>query len=163
MNQGQQIRCYDYVNHPYAQVRDALVKDPLTVFQTATRSASSRANQVASELRVELGAIAINADIVITVHRTEETGNGLGLAIEWEAANAPRLFPVMRADLNVYPLTSTETQLDLHGVYDPPLGVLGIALDSIAGHRIAEASVHRFLTDVADYLRRTLSSASAES
>jgi hypothetical protein len=27
MSKGREIRCYDYVNHPYAQVRDALSND----------------------------------------------------------------------------------------------------------------------------------------
>jgi len=68
----------------------------------------------------------------------------------------PHLFPFMKADLAVYPLTSTETQLDFSGVYEPPLGPLGKAMNAIVGYRIAEVSVHRFVNDVAGYLRRTL-------
>jgi hypothetical protein len=29
----------------------------------------------------------------------------------------------MKAELSIYPLTSTETQLDLGGLYEPPLGL----------------------------------------
>jgi hypothetical protein len=68
----------------------------------------------------------------------------------------PRLFPFMRAELAIYPLTSTETQLDFRGVYEPPLGALGKAVNAVIGHRIAEASVHRFVSDIAEYLRQTL-------
>ena len=68
----------------------------------------------------------------------------------------PRLFPIMKADLSIYPLTATETQLDFKGVYEPPLGPLGEAVNAIVGHRIAEVSVHRFVSDVAGYLRKTL-------
>ena len=63
----------------------------------------------------------------------------------------------MQAELSIYPLTASETQLDFRGQYEPPLGVLGSAIDAAVGHRIAEAAVHRFVGDVADYLRRTLS------
>ena len=66
------------------------------------------------------------------------------------------LFPLMTAVLAVYPLTATETQLDFSGQYDPPLGAVGDAVDALIGHRIAEASVHRFVTDVARYLREHL-------
>jgi hypothetical protein len=59
----------------------------------------------------------------------------------------------MTGELRIYPLTSSETQLDFMGRYDPPLGVVGGAMDSLVGHRIAEASVHRLITDVAHYLR----------
>jgi hypothetical protein len=41
-----EIRSYDYVNHPYAAVRDALVKDPAGVLRAATSAATSRAKAV---------------------------------------------------------------------------------------------------------------------
>ena len=68
----------------------------------------------------------------------------------------PGLFPLMKAELSIYPLTANETQLDFLGHYEPPFGTLGKAMNAIAGHRIAEVSVHRFLGDVARYLRQTL-------
>ena len=59
----------------------------------------------------------------------------------------------MKAELAVYPLTATETQLDFSGSYEPPGGWLGSAVDAVIGHKIAEASVHRFVGQVAEYLR----------
>jgi len=53
-------------------------------------------------------------------------------------------------------LTATETQLDFRGVYEPPFGAVGKVMNAVAGHRIAEVSVHRFINDVAGYLRHTL-------
>jgi hypothetical protein len=162
MSKGPEIRCYDYVNHPYEQVRDALTHDALVVFQSATKAAASRARSVAAELRVDIGGIALEADIVIHVKNIEEKGPEAmsaprtRLRLEWEAARMPGLFPFMQADLAIYPLTSTETQLDFSGVYQPPLGPLGKAVNAVVGHRIAEVSVHRFVSDVAGYLRQTL-------
>ena len=163
MSKGRVIRCFDYVNHPYKQVRDKLSADALLVFQAATKAATSRARSVASELRVDIGGITVEAEIRIAVKNIEETTRpgaktdpSTCIELEWEAAKMPHLFPLMRADLSIYPLSSTETQLDFSGVYEPPLGVIGRAVDGIAGHRIADASVHRFLSDVAAYLRQTL-------
>ena len=68
----------------------------------------------------------------------------------------PRLFPLMKAELFIYPLTATETQLDFVGLYEPPLGAVGKAVNAIVGHRLAEVSVHRFVNDVAGYLRQAL-------
>jgi hypothetical protein len=158
----QTIHKYDYVNQPYAQVRDALTRDALAVFRAATKSASTRAHDVAAALRVQVAGLAIEKDIVITVKRVDEQRSPAletmvtTIELEWAAAQAPRLFPLMRAELKVYALTATETQLDLDGQYEPPLGPLGKVLDAMLGHRIAEASVHQFLTDVAEYMRRTL-------
>lgn len=162
MSKGPEIHVYDYVNHPYEQVRDRLSKDAPAVFQSATKAAASRAQSVASELRVDIGGIAVEADIRVCVKNIEvKDRQGVSdpvtrLQLEWEAAAMPRLFPLMKADLLIYPLTSTETQLDFKGIYEPPLGALGKAANAVIGHRIAEASVHRFVTDVAEYLRRTL-------
>ena len=159
---SREIRCFDYVNHPYARVRDALTKDAPALFRAATRAAASRAHSVASELRIDLGGIGVEADINISVQNIEERVSEASSApvtrmqIEWEAATMPRLFPLMKAELSVYPLTATETQLDFQGVYEPPLGPLGKAMNAIVGHRIAEVSVHRFISDVAGYLRQAL-------
>src|SRR5690606_10339782 len=79
--------------------------------------------------------------------------------LEWKASKRPGLFPVMKAVLSIYPLTATETQLDLSGEYEVPLGKVGEVLDSVVGHRIVEATVHRFIKDVAAYLRSELSKA----
>lgn len=152
------IRCYDYVNHPYAMVRDALTKDAPQLFQCATKAAATRAESVASELRAGIGGISVEADVRICVKSIEEKVETMSvpvtrLHVEWEAATMPSLFPIMKADISIYPLTATETQLDFQGVYEPPLGAVGKAVNAIIGHRIAEASVHRFIEDVARHLR----------
>ena len=162
MSKGKKIRSYDYVNHPYEQVRAALGKDTPSVFQAATKSATARANSLASELRIDLGGIKLGADISISVKRsTQAPASGLSgpatvIELEWQAANLPHLFPFMKGELVLYPLTPTETQLDFSGVYEPPLGILGSAVNALVGHRIAESTVHRFVADVAGYLRTTL-------
>ena len=78
------------------------------------------------------------------------------LLLEWEAATKPHLFPLMKGELSIYPLTATETQLDFWGLYELPFGSVGKAVNAIVGHRIAEVSVHRFINDVAGYLREAL-------
>ena len=162
MNKGREIRSYDYVNHPYDRVRDALSQNALTVFQAATKAAAARAQSVAAELHVDFAGIGVKSDIRISVKDVEEKVPDAGsapatrLLLEWEAATMPQLFPFMKADLSIYPLTSTETQLDFFGVYEPPFGAVGKTMNAIVGHRIAEASVHSFVSDVAGYLRQTL-------
>ena len=163
-DKGRKIRCYDYVNHPYERVRDALKQNALVVFESATKTAANRARSVAAELRVNFAGIGVKTDIKIDVKSVDEKAVGSAampttrLRLEWEAAKMPRLFPLMKGELFAYPLTATETQLDFSGVYKPPLGSLGKAMNVIVGHRIAEASVHSFVSDVAGYLRQALGS-----
>jgi hypothetical protein len=161
MSTGREIRSYDYVNRPYERVRDALRQNALTVFQSATKAAASRAQSIAAELHVDLGGIGVKTDINISVKNIEEIVDATStpttrLLLEWEAATVPGLFPLMKGELSLYPLTSTETQLDFSGFYEPPFGAVGRTMNAIVGHRIAEVSVHRFVSDVAGYLRQAL-------
>ena len=156
------ISVYDYVNHPYQAVRDKLTSDAAEVFRNATKVAAMRAKSVASELHVNIGGIEFGTDIDISVKSVEEqpktamSSPMTRIFLEWQAAKMPGLFPFMKAELQIYPLTATETQLSLSGNYEPPLGVVGSLIDSVVGHRIGEASVHQFITDVAVYLRKEL-------
>jgi hypothetical protein len=162
MSARTEIRSYDYVNQPYERVRDTLQNDPGAVFSDATRAATARASSVASELRVNIGGLDVGTEIAVNIgeieHRARDSRGGpvTRIPVQWHASRRAQLFPVMSAELSIYPLTATETQLDFLGSYDPPLGAFGDAVDALVGRRIAEASVHRFLSDVAAYLRQNL-------
>ena len=155
------LRSYDYVNHSYATVRDALRRDARGIFQRATTVTADRADSLTAQLHARIGPLDVAAEIALelgTAVDEASTADGARtrLTIEWHAARHAGWFPVMRAVLSIYPLTSTETQLDLEGQYDPPAGVLGRAIDAVAGHRIAEASVQQFVREVATTLRAEL-------
>lgn len=162
MPKGRQIRVFDYVNQPYEKVRDALIRGAGPTLARATTRAAARAESVATQLRVTIGALEVATDIEIKVHSVKETpGSGrtapvTRVALEWKAKQSPHLFPEMRAELAVYPLTGTETQLDFSGQYDVPLGIVGKGVDAVVGNRIADASIHRFVTEVAQHLREAL-------
>lgn len=146
------LSCYDYVNQPYARVRDAVLARPEELF--------ARAN--AETLRVDLAGLELGVEIAISVARSAEVGGDAGdrpetaLDLTWHAVAHPRLFPVMTARLRIYPLSPTETQIDLTGSYAPPLGKLGEVLDSAVGRRIGEAAVTRFVEHLAGWLRTEL-------
>jgi hypothetical protein len=153
-----EIRAFDYVNQPYERVRDALQADAAAIFHSATKVAEARTGALIASLTVEVKGIELSKEIFIKIGGVrEEPGPKLSHAthidLEWEAKGSPGLFPTMKADLSVYPLSATETQIDLRGHYEPPLGALGGAIDAIVGHRIAEASIHRFVTALAERLR----------
>ena len=163
MSEGRPIRVYDYVNQPFERVRAALLESGAAIFSRATSVASARAQHIAGGLRVNLAGLEIGKEIEIEVlgsYDNEQPASDLARAtrieLAWKATGAPGLFPVMKAELALYPLSSTETQLDLKGRYEPPFGALGVALDVVAGHRVAEACVHQFIADLAARLRSEL-------
>lgn len=156
-----QLRVFDYVNQPFARVAAALSLDTRGIIQRATTIASERAKDLGGKLHAHLGPIDVTAEIVLELGPMDDTAmpsgrEALRIPIKWQAKRASRVFPVMQAELMVYPLTPTETQLELAGSYEPPLGPLGRALDGALLHRIAEASVLQFIQEIARYMREDL-------
>jgi hypothetical protein len=162
MSEPRRLRCYEYVNRPYEQVSVLLRHQPLELLQRATTSAAARAGALAANLHVAIGGIEVGVDVRPHVRRIREEKAVAGLSpvtvleIGWEASRAAGLFPSMHLELSAWPLSSTETQLEIAGEYRPPLGVVGQAMDAAIGHRIAEASVHSFLEDVVEQMKRDL-------
>lgn len=161
MTKRHELRCYDYVNRPYDVVSDALAGNALGIFERATRSAAARVNDLGAELRVRIGAIEIATEVDIAVvavpgQRSPDDHPATRLDLTWRSRRRPGLFPEMTGSLWAYALGPRETQIELVGTYDPPLGLFGDAIDAIALHRLAEASVQRFVSDIATYLRNEL-------
>jgi hypothetical protein len=153
MSEGRAVRCYDYVPVQYERVRTQLHTDGIAIFSRATALLTERARDLVATLRLNVGPIEIGVDVQLRVKRITDETSATGdprtrLDFTWEASQAAGFFPTMDATLTAYPLTPGETQLDLDGHYHPPLGTVGSALDSAAGHRIAEATVLRLLRDV---------------
>jgi hypothetical protein len=162
MSEPRTIRSYQYVNRSYEAVRDVFRRRPLEVFQQATTSASERANAIAASLHAGMLGIDVGVDVRIHIQAIQDEAGIAGMSpltritLAWEAMRAPALFPVMKAELSFFPLTSTETQLEIEGAYRPPLGIVGNLVDAAVGYRVAEATVHRFLDDVVEHIRREL-------
>lgn len=161
MTRRNELRCYDYVNRPHDQVSDALAADARKIFERATRSAAARAQDLGAELRARIGAVEVSADVEIQILGVTEAQAPDGkpatrIDLTWRSRRSPGLFPELTGALSAYALTPQETQIELAGTYDPPLGLFGQAIDALAMHRIAEASVQRFVSDVAAFLRAEL-------
>ena len=65
------------------------------------------------------------------------------VALEWRPeGNGP--YPTFKGQLTIRP-QSGDTELELKGGYEPPLGGLGKMFDNVAGKRIAEATARELL------------------
>ncbi|HXX67969.1 MAG TPA: hypothetical protein VEK07_12335 [Polyangiaceae bacterium] len=162
MSEPRSLHCYEYIERSYENVRGLLHKDATKLLQRATSSAATRSQEILASLHLHVAGIEIGVDVRVFVQRIREQNAASGelvatrLELSWEAAHMPALFPVMLAEVTARPLSPTETQLDVDGCYWPPLGPIGAIIDAVGGHRIAEATVHRFLTDLAAQIRHEL-------
>jgi hypothetical protein len=84
-------------------------------------------------------------DVGVPLHASDR----LLRTVRWRSSTAPGLFPVFDGDLEMVGLSGGSCQLSLMGTYRPPLSVAGGAGDALLGHHVAEASVRRFVLDVA--------------
>ncbi|HEY1960595.1 MAG TPA: hypothetical protein VGH28_33520 [Polyangiaceae bacterium] len=164
MSPAHEIHCYEYVNHPFDKVSEALVLGAVGVFQRATTSAAARASSLAAKLKVTIGGLEVGKNVLIKVvgvdqhaHAPKMADRATDVKLEWQAETSASLFPSMRATLRVYPLSPEETQLELVGTYAPPGGLVGDVADRLVGHRLADAAAHRFLEDLAGRMNLELS------
>jgi hypothetical protein len=152
MSNRHELHAFNYINRSYADVRRTLLAQPLRVFRDATNAADTGG----PELHATAGTLDVSTEIeieLLSVGEVESPRPTTKLEISWKSTRRPNLFPTMRATVSMYPLTPTETQLELSGVYDPPLGVVGDVIDAVAMHDVARESVQRFVDDTAAYLR----------
>jgi hypothetical protein len=73
--------------------------------------------------------------------------------MRWEATGVTGgLFPVMDANITLTTEDGEATQMTLTAVYRPPLGALGAGLDRVLLHKVATATVHSLMTNMASAL-----------
>jgi hypothetical protein len=97
-----------------------------------------------------VGVPGLSKLVRVQVRELSWTDQSVGLAIRWEATGpGGALFPVLDADLTMAPAGGRVTILALAGVYRPPLGAMGAALDRVILHRAASTTIRGFLARVA--------------
>ncbi|MGH3404389.1 MAG: hypothetical protein ACRDRJ_18070 [Streptosporangiaceae bacterium] len=99
---------------------------------------------------MRVGTGGLGKLIRVQVRELARTDTSAGLAIRWEATGpGGALFPVLDADIRLAHAGERATLLTMAGSYRPPLGTLGNALDRTILHRVAAATMRRFLTQLA--------------
>ncbi|MGA8455799.1 MAG: hypothetical protein WB800_10375 [Streptosporangiaceae bacterium] len=110
------------------------------------RSASEDAYGAGMTGLTRVGALGLYKVVRVHARQLAETGGHAGLALRWEASGpGSGLFPALDADIRLVPAEDQTTLLVLAGVYRPPLGPLGSALDRAVLHRIAATTIRNFL------------------
>jgi hypothetical protein len=97
-----------------------------------------------------VGIPGLSKLVQIQVRDLAATEGSVGLAIRWEATGpGGGLFPVLDADLRLARAGQRACVLAISGVYRPPLGAVGQALDRAILHRVAAATIRDFVAQVA--------------
>jgi hypothetical protein len=82
--------------------------------------------------------------------------NLVTMGMRWEALGVTGgLFPVLDADIGLTAEGEEGTRVTLNGVYRPPLAALGAGLDRLLLHKVAAATIHSLMTNLAMALEGT--------
>jgi hypothetical protein len=161
---------FDYVNRKASDIVAIIDSHALGVFQSATDTALDKTAhfrsrlhfefagfEIGREVEIELGEPhdEIGGEVKIQLGKPLDRGYPIFIPIKWHAKDQAGLFPAMDAELEITPLSDEPplTQIGLKGFYRPPLGPLGAVGDALLMHRVAEASVRHFVSDLAVRLR----------
>jgi hypothetical protein len=113
-------------------------------------STSKDAYDIGTAGLARVGIPGLSKLVRVQVRDLAPADGSVGLAIRWEATGpADGLFPVMDADIRLVGVGERACVLAMSGVYRPPLGALGQALDRAILHRAAAATIRDFVAQVA--------------
>jgi hypothetical protein len=153
---SRELNSYAYVNVRFDVASRVLAENAQAVLQQATDDSAEEADTLSRTLRVALAGFEVSKDVRVEVGEFQPTRiTGSTVPIRWEAENGRLLFPTLTAELQVRSVSFDPpvTQVLVTGSYDPPMGVLGAGADRLLLHRLAEATIHRFTSEVAAQLR----------
>jgi hypothetical protein len=146
------VRYFVELPLPPDTVVNALGEGGASLGRLAT-SSNHRGDVLIAEVGVG-DAVRIARRVELEVGEPVRMGTVTALPLRWVASGPHGLFPSLDADLEVAPLPDGRSQLAISARYEPPLGVLGRAIDRVVLHRVAEATVKDFLDRVREAVLR---------
>jgi hypothetical protein len=152
-----EIHHYAYVERSFDDVWPLLATEPNGVLSDGPPVPLGGGT---SDLHAHVGGIDVARTVAMHFSGLLCDDARAGLAVHWEAAHHPRMFPVLEATLELVPVPSGRrhlTQVGLVGRYRPPLGVLGDMADRIGGSGVAVESIRHFVEDLARRLETMVS------
>lgn len=146
------VQYYAHVSRPFDDVERALLSG-----LHALSGLGDGAYREGERLRAQVGiggplAKKVEVDLGTAV-RVEDRSR---LPLTWAATGAPGLFPKLEGEIVLAAVGPALTQLTLQGTYQTPLGAVGLTLDRVLLHRLAEATVKRFVDDLAAHIEALL-------
>lgn len=132
---------------PYEQARARLLD---YVRLDGLQSSSEDAFEQGRELLVRAGVGAVSKQVLVQLLKPYEHETVTVVPMRWVATGAAgTMFPQLDGNLELAPAEAEQSTLRLAGAYRVPLAAVGATLDRVLLHRVAGASVGRFLEDVA--------------
>ena len=95
------------------------------------------------------GAAGCAKRVRLDIAGPEIRKSGVVYPVSWTAVGAKGLFPRLSADLVLSHIGKERTKLSLQGTYEPPLGMVGRAVDRTLLRNVAESTIQDWVDRVA--------------
>ena len=136
----------------FAYVRAAMLSGPRAWLDGLAAAAGAEGDRLLVDVGLEVRGHDIRRRAGLEVGEAMTTDRVALLPLRLRVEDHQRLFPSLEGNLDAAWLGPGRTHLALTLTYDPPLGVLGRAVDRALLHRVAEAVAQRFLEAIATEL-----------
>ena len=114
------------------------------------QDSSEDAFEVGRDLLLRAGVGAFSKQMLVQLLRPYQHDGVLVVPVRWVATGATgAMFPQLDGNLELASAGEDRSALRLNGAYRPPLAAVGGGLDRLLLHRVADATIRRFLQDVA--------------
>lgn len=151
------IHVYTYAPVAFDDAIALLADDPRGLLREATAASEEHAETVVGHLHVDVGEFDVGRDVQIELGAFNPVEALRSVVpVRWRASHGHVWFPTMDATLEISALSlhPPRVQVTLTGAYKPPLGPLGAVIDAVVAHRVAEATTHTFVNEVAERLQQ---------
>jgi hypothetical protein len=159
----QYVQLYNAVGEPFDEIRHVLMSREVSSLDAPRRLAMDWLHEGESKLEVEMAGLHLVKEVVFRVSDYVDVPGRLRmgrLQMSWEPVDHSDLYPVVTADLEIEPIDEDRTMVSLLASYDPPLGRIGAIVDRVAMHRIAQAALGRFFSELLNDVRESVRSRS---
>lgn len=159
------IYAYAYAKVPFDDAIGLLAGDPERLLQDATEVSTEHAEHVLANLHTRIGGVEVDRDVEIELGEFDPVEALRSVVpVHWQDAEGQPWFPTMDATLEITALSLRPplVQVTIAGTYQPPLGPVGAAVDAVAAHRVAEATTHTFVHEVATRLEDLVGQTSSD-
>jgi hypothetical protein len=138
-----------HIPHSIDDCVAAVARGPRTWFPDLKEDRSSRVG-------VKVGVLALRKRVSVELGNLIKDGCWAEVPIAWKVTAAGLFFPIFQGKMHLAPVDPTVTRLTVGGVYRPPFGRVGMELDEVFMHYVAEGT----LRDLVQSISRRLEKAS---
>lgn len=146
------LYAYREITLPWRDVVRTLTDHRGDLFGAATDATVQGAT---TQVHTTIAGVELGTDVAVRMGPVRELGmHTVSMALTWDALEGNGIFPRMLGSIEVTAMSDhpPRTQVTFLGSYHPPMGILGTAVDAVAGHKIAEDTVEHFLEELCSRL-----------